>query len=59
MDFSDDKKSKLEIWCKLSTRKKFNVIRSQLDVTMGECLEYLCNNYEEPNDRYNVAGIRR
>ena len=54
-----DKKAKLEIWCKHSTRKKFNVICAQLDVTMGECLDQLCDAYEERNERYNVAGLRR
>jgi hypothetical protein len=52
-------KAKFEIWCKDSTRKKFNVIRSELDLTQGDCLEHLVNLYEEHTERYAVAGIRR
>ena len=63
MDFLEqkapDKKEFFNIWVKPSVRKKFNMIRSELDFTQGECLEHLVNLYEEHTERYAVAGLRR
>lgn len=63
MDFAEqtkpDKKEFFNLWVKPSVRKRFNVICAQLDVTQGDGLDHLCNLYEEHNERYAVAGLRR